>query len=145
MDVGRQTLFLLDLNTYTERLKLVGIIAIVISVVAWASDLTGHVYECPYCRTQRTVIGLLGLILLLPNPGHWVARYVATVIGFLGLHVGSAQHFAGWRRISAGEFSFHERIYIDPFLLSGCALFIITGLVWLILMANKAEDEAATA
>ena len=133
---------LFELDTYTSRLRLIGIIALIISIVTWASDLTGVVYECPFCRTQRTAIGLLGIILMLPNPGHWISKYVATVIGFLGLHVAAAQHFAGWRRISAGKFTFNEQIYIDSFLLSGCALFIITGLVWLILLAKRPEAEA---
>jgi hypothetical protein len=31
-------------------------------------ELAGTVYICPYCRVQRTVILLLGLILLLPTP-----------------------------------------------------------------------------
>ena len=61
------------------------------------------VYICPYCRTQRTVIGLLGLLLLFPNPGHWIKRYVASVISALGLTVGATQHFSGWRRIMSGE------------------------------------------
>lgn len=122
---------LFELNTYTDRVRLIGVIAIIISIVAWASDLTGFVYECPYCRTQRTVIGILGIFLLFPNPGHWIVRFFATVIGFLGAHVAAAQNFLGWKKISAGTFSFNERIYIDSFILSGCALFIIVALVGL--------------
>ena len=122
---------LLEINTYVDRVRLIGFVAIVISIVAWASDLTGFVYECPYCRTQRTVIGILGIFLMLPNPGHWITRYFATVIGFLGAHVAAEQNFRGWKKISAGTFTFNERIYIDSFILSGCALFIIVALVWL--------------
>lgn len=135
-------MFLFDLETYTSRLKLIGIIAIIISVVAWYTDLAGLVYECPYCRTQRTVIGILGILLLLPNPTHWISRYVGLVVGFLGAHVGAAQNFRGWSRISAGEFEFNERIYIDSFILSGCALFIITALVCLLFTAKKKEKNA---
>lgn len=134
---------LFDLKTYVDRVRLIGGIALVISIIAWWSDLAGFVYECPYCRTQRTVIGLLGISLMLPNPGHWIARYIAAVIGFLGAHVAAAQNFMHWKRISAGTFTFNERIYIDPFLLSGCALFIITALVLLhFLVALRPVDEA---
>ena len=132
----------LQLNTYLERVRLIGAIALVISIVAWWTDLSGLVYECPYCRVQRSVIGILGISLMLPTPGHWLVRFFAATIGFLGAHVAAAQNFMGWRRISVGEYSFHERFYIDPFLLSGCALFIIIGLAWLhFLVAPKLEAE----
>jgi len=80
---------------------------------------------------QRSVIGLLGLGMLSPISLGWVGRYLATVIGFLGAVVAAMQHFNGWKKISAGKFAFNETLYIDPFLLSGCALFIIVGQVML--------------
>ncbi len=134
-------MFLFDLETYTGRMRLIGIIALIISVVAWVTDLTGVVYECPYCRTQRTVIGLLGIILMLPNPRHWIPRYIGSVLGFLGSNVAAVQHFRGWARVSAGEFKFNEKIYIDSFILSGFALFIIIGLVWLLLLSKEPVAE----
>lgn len=134
-------MFLFELETYTQRKRLIGAIAILISIVAWASDLTGAVYECPFCRTQRTVIGLLGIMLMLPNPGHWISRYIGSVFGFLGANVAAVQHFRGWAKISAGKFEFNERIYIDPFLLSGCALFIIIALVWLLFIAQPDTEN----
>ncbi len=135
-------MFLLELDTYTSRLRLIGAVALLISIVAWASDLTGMVYECPYCRSQRTVIGLLGIFLMLPNPRYWITRYVGSVLGFFGASVAATQHFRGWARVSAGEFEFNERIYIDSTILSGFALFIIIGLVWLMILPNEqASDE----
>ena len=47
-------------------------------------EFTGTVYVCPYCRVQRTVILLLGLIMLLPFSRHWITQYLASVIGFMG-------------------------------------------------------------
>lgn len=139
-------MILFELETYTSRLRLIGTIALLISIATWTLDLTGLVYECPFCRTQRTVIGLLGVILMLPNPHFWVARYVGSVFAFLGAHVAAAQNFAGWRRISAGEFEFNDPVYTDSFLLSGCALFIIAGLTWLLLFApDKPEDSQGSA
>lgn len=137
-------MFLLDLNTYRERVRFIGLAAIIISIVAWYADITGLVYECPYCRLQRTVIGLLGLLLVMPNPGHWISRYIGLVVGFLGAHVAAAQNFKGWAKISAGTFEFNERIYIDSFLLSGCALFIITAQVCLLFLA-KSDGQADAA
>ncbi|MCK0069755.1 disulfide bond formation protein B [Kordiimonas laminariae] len=132
---------LFDLETYSSRLRLIGFIAIAISIVAWWSDLSGAVYVCPYCRTQRTVIGLLGVLLIMPNPRHWILRYIGAVVGFLGAVVASMQHFNGWKKISAGTFEFNERIYIDSFLLSGCALFIITALVCLLYSKEPVKTE----
>lgn len=122
---------LLELETYIANVRWIGLAALVVAVVAWAVDITGLVYECPYCRVQRSVIGILGVFLMLPNPAHWIVRFLASVIGFFGGYVAAAQNFMGWRRMSAGEFAFYEQIYVDPFLLSGCALIIIAALVWL--------------
>lgn len=131
----------MDPDFFLQRLRVLGVAAILISLGTWAMDLAELVYHCPYCRTQRSVIGLLGLIMLLPNPGHWLARYVATVLAVLGLVVAAEQHFGGWKKIFAGTFSFGEQWYINPFLLAGCALFIITG--QLLLLYAHAERRRA--
>lgn len=124
---------LFDLQTYSKNSQLVAIAAIVICVIAWVSELAGMVYICPYCRVQRTVIGLLGIILLLPFARHWIAKYAAVVLGFFGAVVAANQHFMGWKKISAGQFSFNQNLLIDPFLLSGLALTAIIGLTYLVL------------
>ncbi|MBE0371112.1 hypothetical protein [Pseudoalteromonas aurantia] len=124
---------LLDLNTYTNNRKIVAVIAILISITAWLVELMGAVYVCPYCRVQRTVIGILGIILILPFVYHWMVKYIAIVIGLFGAVVAANQHFMGWKKISAGTFEFNNNVLIDPFLLSGCAMFLITGLVLLII------------
>ena len=69
------------LNWLYANKMLVGGLAVLISVATWTLELMGMVYVCPFCRTQRTVIGLLGLMILFPNPGSWMLRYVATVMG----------------------------------------------------------------
>jgi len=111
-------------------------IFILVSVFAWVTELTGLVYICPYCRVQRTVIGILGIMLLVFTKPNWLVKYFALVFGFLGAVVAAMQHFNGWKKISAGKFSFNENVFIDSFLLSGFALFIIIGLVCLILLNN---------
>jgi len=126
-----------DLNTYSNNTRLIACVAIFISITAWAIELMGAVYVCPYCRVQRSVIGILGIILLMPYAHHWIAKYTALVVGFFGAVVASNQHFMGWKKISAGTFSFNSNLAIDPFLLSGFALFIITGLVALVLRKNQ--------
>ncbi|MFM7404363.1 MAG: hypothetical protein ACKO1N_09815 [Erythrobacter sp.] len=111
---------------------LIGLLAIALSAATWAVDLAELVYQCPYCRVQRSVIGLLGVILLLPWYKHWLMRFVAAALAVFGLQVAGAQHFMGWAKISAGKFEWGERWFINPWLLSGAALFIITALLLLI-------------
>lgn len=124
---------LLDLNFWRSHQRALGIIAILIGLGAWGMEFAGTVYICPYCRVQRTVILLLGLIMVLHIARHWMLQYFASVIGFLGAVVAVNQNFMGWVKISKGEFVFNELLYIDPFLLSSGSLFIIIGQLWLIL------------
>lgn len=131
------------LNWLWRNKTIVGITAIVISIVTWTVDLTGLVYECPFCRTQRTVISLLGILYLMPNPTHWISRWFASVFAALGLVVGGTQHFRGWVRIMNGEFEWGEQWYVNSWMLSGFALFIITGL--LLLVWSWREDDITSA
>jgi disulfide bond formation protein DsbB len=136
------TINLLELNLWRQNQRALGLIAMVIGAGAWAMEFAGTVYICPYCRVQRTVILVLGLIMVLPFSRHWVVRYVASVIGFLGAVVAVNQNFMGWVKISKGEFVFNEQLYIDPFLLSTGSLFIIIGQLWLILFRDTQNSPA---
>ncbi len=104
-------------------------------------EFAGAVYICPYCRVQRTVIMLLGLLMVLPFAHFWISKYLASVIGFMGAVVAVNQNFMGWMKISKGEFTFADPLYIDPFLLSASSLLIIIGQLWLILR-NSAGTKA---
>ena len=129
----------LELAFWQRHQRALGFIAIFIGAGAWGMEFAGTVYICPYCRVQRTVILLLGLLMILPFSHHWITRYVASVIGFMGAAVAVNQNFMGWVKISKGEFAFNEQLYVDPFLLSGGSLFIIIGQLWLILTEKPAR------
>ena len=131
----------LDLALWQRHQRALGLIAIIIGAGAWGMEFAGTVYICPYCRVQRTVILLLGLIMILPFSHHWVMRYVASVIGFMGAVVAVNQNFMGWVKISKGEFAFNEQLYIDPFLLSAGSLFFIIGQLWLLLSKDSAASS----
>ena len=135
---------LLDLHFWYRQQRVLGVISIVIGLGAWGMEFAGAVYVCPYCRVQRTVILLLGCVMLLPSPRHWIAKYVASVVGFLGAVVAVNQNFMGWAKISKGEFAFNENLFIDPFLLSTGSLFIILGQLWLILGSSAAPIQKRT-
>ena len=126
-----------DLGFWFARRRALGLLAIIIGAGAWGMEFAGTVYICPYCRVQRTVILLLGIIMVLPIARHWLPQYIASVIGFLGAVVAVNQNFMGWVKISKGEFAFNEQLYIDPFLLSSGSLFIIIGQLWLLLGSDS--------
>ena len=131
---------LLELEFWQRHQRLLGAIAIFVGVGAWGVELAGLVYVCPYCRVQRSVIAILGLIMLFPEARHWLVRYVAITIGFLGAVVAANQHFMSWAKISKGEFVLGEQWYLNPFLMSGAALFIIVAQLGLIVLEQaKAE------
>jgi len=135
---------LLDLQFWYRQQRVLGVIGIVIGLGAWGMEFAGAVYVCPYCRIQRTVILLLGCVMLLPSPRHWMATYVASVVGFLGAVVAVNQNFMGWVKISKGEFAFNENLFIDPFLLSTGSLFIILAQLWLILSSSAKPIQKHT-
>ena len=126
-----------ELQFWQRNQFALGVLAILIGAGAWGMEFAGTVYICPYCRVQRTVILLLGIMMILPFAHHWVTKYFASVIGFMGAVVAVNQNFMGWVKISKGEFAFNEQLYIDPFLLSSGSLFIILGQVWLLLMTKR--------
>lgn len=119
---------------------IVGGVAVLISVLTWSVELMDLVYVCPFCRTQRTVIGLLGILILLPTMVHWISRWFSGVFAALGLVVAGTQHFRGWVRIMNGEFEWGENWYVNSWMLSGFAMFIITGLL-LYIWTHRAQAE----
>ena len=127
----------IDLQFWQRNQFALGLVAILIGAGAWGMEFAGTVYICPYCRVQRTVILLLGIMMILPFSHHWVMKYFASVIGFLGAVVAVNQNFMGWVKISKGEFALNEQLYIDPFLLSSGSLFIIIGQLWLLLSKRE--------
>lgn len=65
---------------------------------------------------------------------------LSVVIGFFGASVAANQHFFRYKSLLGSKAEEHAHgwitspFYIDSFLLSGAALFIIIGLVWLTIM-----------
>ena len=132
---------LFDIEFWQKHIRALGVAAIIIGVGAWILEFSGSVYVCPYCRVQRSVIAILGVFMLLPFVRHWLVKYMAISIGFLGAVVAVNQNFMGWLKISKGTFALSEAWYFDPFLLSGGSLFIIVAQVCLISMAGSGRPR----
>lgn len=105
---------------------LFGIIAIAICVVAWAIDIMGLVYACPYCRVERSIIGLLGLALLLPMYRNILYIFALNIVAWFGMVTAMNQNFKGWVHISNSEYeNLLQPIYENAFILSMAALIVI--------------------
>jgi hypothetical protein len=130
----------MPLDLLVRNIRVLGFIAIAICIATWWMDYAGIVYICPYCRTQRSVIGLLGLLMVMPHPHHWLSRYLGSVFAVLGLVTAVMHFFSSLKEVFVGEFSWDDPWYLDSFLLSGCALFIITAQI-LLLYQSRATDS----
>ncbi|MEQ8196060.1 MAG: hypothetical protein RIB59_16385 [Rhodospirillales bacterium] len=91
------------LDFLSRNIRLLGFVAIAVSLIAWGIDLSGLVYECVYCRAQRTAIGIAGILMILPDPRRWWIRYAAAAICFFGASVAADQVFLVVRAIDAGR------------------------------------------
>lgn len=78
--------------SYYKWLRPFAWFCITASIVTWVLDLFNLVEACPYCQVQRTVIGFLGLLLLLRKQTP-VTDVVSLVLGFFGAYVASRQVF----------------------------------------------------
>lgn len=125
-----------------RNIRLLGVLAVLISLATWTMEWSGVVEPCPYCEVQRTVIGLLGVLMLLPIRGSWTLLYIASLLGALGAVTAATQHFNGWSAIAKGEFKGFLPIYANGFLLSGAALAIIVA-QWMILRAIHTNDKGS--
>lgn len=114
-------------STYGNKILLgLGIFSIVVALGTWVFDFMHLVEPCIYCRTQRTVIGLLGVLLLLPV-SKYISIYLSAVLGFFGSYVAASQIFLTIRN---NHFSIN-------FFLATAALFWIIFLVCSICFFSK--------
>lgn len=110
-------------NTFT----ILGIIGIAICAAAWAIDIWGLVYACPYCRVERTVIGILGLALILPMFHSVLYIFTLNIMAWFGIVTAMNQNFKGWVHISDSAYgNLLQPIYENAFVLSMGAMILIS-------------------
>jgi hypothetical protein len=120
------------LDLLSRNLRALGILAITVAAVTWWMDIAGLVHQCVYCRTQRTAIGVVGLLMVMPDPRAWWLRYPAAAVCFLGASVAVDQIFLVIRNLSAGK----ESNPVNLVLATG-ALFVLIGQALLIFMKQR--------
>ena len=123
---------IIEMRKEANWMRVIGLVAVLISLSTWAMDYFEWIYHCPYCRTQRSAIGLLGLVMLSPWRRHWCSRWLSLAIGATGLVVAVMQNFNHQKKIYAGTFELGDSFYVHPFLLSGAAILILSGQLMLI-------------
>ena len=123
------------LDLLLKNIRWIGAFAVAVSVVTWWTDLSGLVYECVFCRTQRSAIGIVGLILMLPDPGRWWLIWPAAAIAFLGASVAADQIFLIIKKINAAQ----PFGMLNLTMASG-ALFMLVGMVLLLFALKQRED-----
>jgi hypothetical protein len=109
-----------------------GVIAIFIAVVTWGLELTHFVPTCPYCQVQRTIIGLLGILMILPNI-RYATLLLTVALGLFGTHVSSEQIFLLVRE--------HNFINMIMFL-AVAASFIIAGQMIILVIRACQPDRS---
>jgi disulfide bond formation protein DsbB len=112
--------------------KLLGVLAIGLCVGTWALDLAELVHPCVYCRTQRTAIGVVGALMLVPQVRAWWLRWAVAAFCFFGAHTSVSQLFLIVKSINSGE-PFGA---LNLFMATG-ALFVLTGQCMLVFMKEN--------
>lgn len=107
--------------------KIAGLLALLVCLITWAMDLNEMVTQCIYCRNERSIIGVLGVLLLLPVYP-CITRYFGLVAGFYGASV-SSQHIMLIMN--------HSHFDSPQLPFTAAALFIIIGLVSLIFSVGR--------
>lgn len=73
--------------------KQFALFCILLSLFTWAMDFYSIVLPCPYCRVERAIIGLLGVMLLFPVNQYFLLKMLYYQLGFLGSVLSSQQFF----------------------------------------------------
>ncbi|MEF9388282.1 hypothetical protein V4890_22055 [Ralstonia solanacearum species complex bacterium KE056] len=114
------------------------IASIAISMIAWTMDLTGLIYECPYCRVQRTAIGIVGLMMLTPFVKSIVVNWSARSVAGLGFVVAAQMHFLMIKDVLDGKMEDAlMAIWENGLFLSAGAMLILTAQLMLLSIVFK--------
>ncbi len=79
--------------------RLIGAVTLSVSLITWWMDLADIVSVCIFCRTQRTALGLLGLIMLLPHY-RYLTILLASAVACVGLNASAEHLFLQFKRMS---------------------------------------------
>lgn len=125
-----KTIKTLVLSHYIRPL---GWVAIAICAVTWWMDLAEIVKTCPFCRTERTAIGLLGVLMVLPH-FRYITIFLTCLVSVVGL-VTASQHL--FLMIKNWHFSLNTPLVIIALCLLSGELLLLIERAWL----NRKKPE----
>ena len=125
------------LATVLRNRRMVAAFVLLVVLGTLALDIAGLVHPCPYCRVQRFALGVLAILLLLKGYDRLLPRYIAAVVGLMGLVVGMTQHFNHIKKMNAGEFDWAALSIGHPWVLSGLAVLTLVWQLFLIFNLDK--------
>ena len=79
--------------------RFLGILALLVAGVTWWLDLSEVVPACIFCRSQRTAIGFLGLLMLLPHY-RYLTPMLTIAIASMGLHASCAHLLLHFKKMT---------------------------------------------
>ena len=106
----------------TKKLLIFGILSVLVSFISWGMDLFHVVEPCIYCRTERTLIGIVGFLMIIPTYSH-LRLYLAFTLGLYGALVAGDQI-----SMYLMDDKYHSMIY-----LAIGAFFILTSQMYVII------------
>ena len=119
--------------------RIVAALILLVVLFTLALDVAGLVFPCPYCRVQRFALGVLSVLLMLKGYNALLPRYIAAVVGMMGLVVGLTQHFNHIKKMNAGKFDWTALNIGHPWLLSGLAVLALVWQLFLIFDVDRAS------
>jgi hypothetical protein len=72
-----------------KQYRYFGILLVIISLCTWLIDIHEFVEICQYCRIQRTIIGVIGLLFIIDSTALYLS--IGIYIFFVGFAVSLAQ------------------------------------------------------
>ena len=118
--------------------RIVGVFVLLVVLFTLGLDIAGQVAPCPFCRVQRFALGVLSILLLLKGYNALLPRYIAAVLGMLGLVVGLTQNFNHIIKMNKGEFDWAALTIGHPWVLSGLAVLSLVWMLFLIFDVDRA-------
>jgi len=99
------------------------LLAVAACIVTWYIDLAGYVLACPYCQVQRTMIGLLGIILLISRQKSLLLKLVSYGFAIFGLDIAGDQMFLSIKNATFPTINFG--LSLGAFILIGILTYTI--------------------
>ncbi|MBK2126092.1 hypothetical protein [Fangia hongkongensis] len=117
--------------------RIFGAFLVIVCLITWVMELYGLVGVCPYCQTQRTLLGILGILLIIDSITlHFL---ISIFLIILGIDVACAQIFLHIKTGSFPNGMYTLLAWGSAYLFLIVSLFIIARVI--AKLSKKAQHE----